>query len=165
MLMLAAKKQGIQHIYELANPTFRLPQVSSTFHGRDLFAPATAHLEIGVEPAMFGPEISGVVTPSFGEVKHQNSCLVGEVLHIDGFGNIITNIHPDELPPVRCLKIKLAGNHLEVPTGVTYGEVELKQPIAVIGSHGFLEIALNQGSAEEKYRIKIGDKVEVSTTS
>ncbi len=165
VLLLAAKKQGIQHIYELANPKFKMPQVSGTFHGRDIFAPAAAHLEMGVQPAEFGQEIAEAVTPSFGEVKHQNGCVVGEVLHIDGFGNVITNIGPDELPPLLSLKIELASNHLEVPIGKAYGEAELQQPIALIGSHGFLEIALNQGSAEEKYGMKTGDRVEVATTS
>ncbi|MGD6852644.1 MAG: SAM hydrolase/SAM-dependent halogenase family protein [Candidatus Bathyarchaeia archaeon] len=165
VLMLAAKKQGIQHIYELANPKFRLPQVSSTFHGRDIFAPAAAHLEMGVQPAEFGPEISEAVTQSFGQVQHQNGCLVGKVLHIDGFGNVITNIHPDELPPISSLKVKLADNHLEAPVAKAYGETEPQQPIALVGSHGFLEVALNQGSAKERYGVKIGDRVEVATTS
>ena len=71
VLMLAAKNQGIEHTYELSNPKFMLPKVSATFHGRDIFAPAAAYLDIGVKPAEFGPEIADVVMPEFARVKRE----------------------------------------------------------------------------------------------
>ena len=71
VLMLAAKNQGIEHIYELSNPKFMLPKVSATFHGRDIFAPAAAYLDIGVKPAEFGPEITDAVMPEFVHVKRR----------------------------------------------------------------------------------------------
>ena len=71
VLMLAAKNQGIEHTYELSNPKFMLPKVSATFHGRDIFAPAAAYLDIGVKPAEFGPEITDAVMPEFTRVKRE----------------------------------------------------------------------------------------------
>ena len=71
VLILAAQNQGIEHVYELANPKFMLPKVSSTFHGRDIFAPAAAHLDIGVQPSDFGPEIKDPVKPEFANQKNR----------------------------------------------------------------------------------------------
>ncbi len=65
VLILAAQSQGIEHLYELANPKFMLPKISSTFHGRDIFAPAAAYLEKGVKPADFGLEIIDPFKPEF----------------------------------------------------------------------------------------------------
>ena len=65
ILILAAQNQGIEHVYQLTNPTFMLPKISSTFHGRDIFAPAAAHLDKGVQPSEFGPEIKDPINPEF----------------------------------------------------------------------------------------------------
>ncbi len=98
VLMLAAQNQSIEHLYEISNPKFMLTKVSNTFHGRDIFAPAAAHLDKGVKPSEFGPEITKAATPKFASVERRNSSLIGEVWHIDDFGNIITNISQKDLP-------------------------------------------------------------------
>jgi S-adenosyl-L-methionine hydrolase (adenosine-forming) len=92
VLMLAALGQGVEHIYELLNRNLMLPKISNTFHGRDIFATAGANLDKGVKASDFGQEISNPVTPNFVAVEQIKEGLRGEVLHIDGFGNIITNI-------------------------------------------------------------------------
>ncbi len=69
VLMMAAKKQEIVHTFELSNSKFMLPKVSATFHGRDIFAPAAAYLDIGVKPAEFGSEITEIVLPEFTRLK------------------------------------------------------------------------------------------------
>jgi S-adenosyl-L-methionine hydrolase (adenosine-forming) len=109
VLMLAAQNQGIEHLYELSNPKFMLPQVSSTFHGRDVFAPAAAHLDKGIKPSEFGPEITEAATIKFASVERRNSSLIGEIWHIDDFGNIITNISQKDLPQNRVFNVKLPG--------------------------------------------------------
>jgi S-adenosyl-L-methionine hydrolase (adenosine-forming) len=164
VLVLEAQNQGIKHIYRLTNPKFMLPNVSGTFHGRDVFAPVAAHLDMGVKPKEFGPEISEVVTPEFASVERRKGTLIGEVLHIDIFGNIITNINHKNLlqHQSKTLKIKLPTVSLELAFGKTYAQAKIKEPIALIGSHGFLEIALNQGSAAEKFAVKAKDKFEVT---
>jgi S-adenosylmethionine hydrolase len=162
VLMLAAQNQGIEHLYEISNPKFMLPKVSNTFHGRDVFAPAAAHLDKGIKPSEFGPEITEVATPKFASVERRNSSLIGEVWHIDDFGNIITNISQKDLPQNRVVNVKLPGVLQNISFDKTYAQAKPHEPLALIGSHGFLEIALNQGNAAEKFHAKAGDKIEVS---
>jgi S-adenosyl-L-methionine hydrolase (adenosine-forming) len=159
-LMLAAQAQEIKRIYELTNPDYMLPNVSSTFHGRDVFAPAAAHLDKGVKPSEFGAEITGPVTPKFANVEHKNDSLFGEVLHVDGFGNVITNISQSEVSEAKSVKVNLHHVSLQLNCYKTYGESKPQEPLALIGSHGFLELALNQGSFLEKYRVNPGDRIE-----
>ena len=163
VLMLAAQNQGIEHLYDISNPKFMLSKVSSTFHGRDVFAPTAAHLDKGIKPSEFGPEITKAVTPKFVSVERRNSSLIGEVWHIDDFGNIITNISQKDLPQKRVVNIKLPGVFQNISFVKTYAQAKIHEPLALIGSHGFLEIALNQGNAAEKFHVKAGDKIEVST--
>jgi S-adenosylmethionine hydrolase len=162
VLLLAAKNQGIERIYELANPKFMLPVTSFTFHGRDVLAPAAAHLDLGVNPLEFGQEIKDPVKPEFACVERSNDVLIGEVLHVDSFGNVITNISPREIAYAKNIKMKIQDFSLILALGKTYAQAKRKEPIGVIGSHGFLEIALNQASAAQKFQVKAGDKVEVS---
>jgi S-adenosylmethionine hydrolase len=165
ILVLAAEKQGIESIYELTNPRFMLPKVSSTFHGRDVFAPAAAHLLNGANPAEFGPEIREAAEVEFAKITRRNGALVGEVLHVDGFGNIITNIGEKEVAQQHAkgeIKVELAGKKLKLRFCKAYGETKPQEPLALIGSHGFLEISVNQGNAARKFETKAGDKIKLS---
>ncbi|MBN1244455.1 S-adenosyl-l-methionine hydroxide adenosyltransferase family protein [Candidatus Bathyarchaeota archaeon] len=167
ILVLAAEKQGIMRVHELANPRFMLPKVSNTFHGRDIFAPAAAHLLNGVKPAEFGPEIREAAKPEFARVKRRNGVLVGEVLQVDGFGNIITNINEQEVTQSHmkgAVSVELPSYKLKLKLCKAYGETKPHEPLALIGSHGFLEIALNQGSAAEKFKTKPGDAITILPT-
>jgi S-adenosyl-L-methionine hydrolase (adenosine-forming) len=161
ILMLAAQYQVIEHIYELTNPKFMLSKVSYTFHGRDIFAPAAAHLDIGVKLSEFGPEINDPVEPEFASVKRKNGSLIGEVLHIDGFGNLITNISSREIAQSKRANIKLQNLSQNLAFGKTYAQAKPQQPLVLIGSHGFLEIAVNQGNAAAKFHVAVGDRIEV----
>jgi S-adenosylmethionine hydrolase len=163
ILILAAQSHGIEHVYHLTNPTFMLPKISSTFHGRDIFAPAAAHLEKGVQPIEFGPEINDPIKPEFAKVKRGNGSLIGEVMHIDGFGNIITNINEKMVQNyAKKVNVELPNISLILTFGKAYAQAKPKEPIVLIGSHGFMEIALNQGSAAEKFHAKAGDKIAVT---
>jgi S-adenosylmethionine hydrolase len=140
-----------------------LPKISSTFHGRDIFAPAAAHLEKGVQPIEFGPEINHPIKPEFAKVKRRNDSLIGEVMHIDGFGNIITNINEKTVQNyAKKVNVELPSISLKLTFGKAYAQAKPKEPIVLIGSHGFMEIALNQGSAAEKFHAKAGDKIAVT---
>ena len=163
VLMLAAQNQGIKHIYQLTNPKLMLSKTSRTFHGRDIFAPAAAYLTKDVTPAEFGAEIKDPVKPDFAQTKRRKGALIGEVLHIDGFGNIITNIAEKDIVQnqTKAINIELAGVSLKLNFCKTYAEVETNEPLALIGSHGFMEIAFNQGNAAEKFHMKSGDNVAV----
>ncbi len=166
VLALAAERQGVKKMYEITSRRLMLPHVSSTFHGRDIFAPAAAHLANGIPPEDFGHEISETVKPSFAKVTLKEGTLVGEVLHVDGFGNIITNIHAKNLMGFRegFLQVELAHHKLELKLSKSYAEAKPLDPIALIGSHDYLEIALNQGNAAAKFQAKSGDKINLSTS-
>jgi len=162
VLALAAKSQGIEHIYEIENRKLMLPKISNTFHGRDVFAPAVAHLANGTPPAEFGPEIHEIVTPEFAKIIRRKGVLVGEVMHIDGFGNIITNFGEKELELMNAkdmVNVRLKNVMLKLKLCRVYAEVETQKPLAIIGSHNFLEVSINQGNAAERFKIKAGDKV------
>jgi S-adenosyl-L-methionine hydrolase (adenosine-forming) len=163
VLMLAAQHQGINHVYELANSKFMLSKISNTFHGRDIFAPAVAYLEKGVSPQEFGKEIADPITPRFVTLKRKEGSLVGEVLHIDSFGNIITNIDQKELGQAKEGNLKFLGVSLNFTLNKTYAQAKPQEPTVIIGSHGFLEIALNQANAAEKFGVRAGDEVELRT--
>lgn len=165
LLLLAAENQAIQHIYEITNPKFMLKGTSSTFHGRDVFAPAAAYLAKGVKPEKFGPEILEPVRPEFVLVKHKDGSVFGRVLHVDSFGNIITNINKIEAAQIgikEAVNLKISNQELKLKVKKTYGDTKPNEPLALIGSHGFLEIAVNRGNAAEKYQAKTGMEVAVT---
>jgi len=163
VLSLAAQNQGIEHIYEIENSDYILSNISSTFHGRDIFASVAAHLDMGIEPKMIGPEIDKLKRPDFTKTVDINDSILGEVLHIDNFGNIITNIILKESSEIEKVKLRMSNKQFELVFARTYGQVKTQHPMALIGSHNFLEIAVNQGNAAEKFNIKIGDEVEVTS--
>jgi hypothetical protein len=164
MLILAAKAQGIEHVYEITNSKFMLPNVSNTFHGRDIFSPAAAYLANGKLPSDLGKETRKMTTPEFAKVVRKKASLVGEVIHVDDFGNIITNIGQKELAPMgtfKVMKVKVKNTWFTMKFCKAYGEVVAQEPVALIGSHNFLELSVNQGNASRVFKAKSGDKVVV----
>ncbi len=161
ILMLVAQSQGIEHIYELLNSNLMLPKTSNTFHGRDIFAPAAAYIDKGTKLTEFGREIKDPVLPSFPSIKRSNNVLIGEVLHIDGFGNIITNIKEKDIIGSQIINLELNEVSLKLKFCKSYAEAERREPIVLVGSLDFLEIAINQGNAAKKFGAKVGDKIKV----
>ena len=165
LLILAAENQGITGIHEITNPRLMLSRVSSTFHGRDVFAPAAAHLANGVPPTDFGPEIRDTVKPEFTKVTQRKDVLTGEVLHVDDFGNMITNISEKEIARIRlrdAVNVEFSHYKLKLNLCKAYAEAKPKETLALIGSHNYLEIAINQGNAADKFKAKTGDKIKLS---
>lgn len=166
VLALAAKNDGIEHIYEITSRKVMLSKISSTFHGRDIFAPVSAHLAKGKPPKQFGTEIRQIVTPAFATITKKKEVLIGEVLHIDGFGNIITNLRQKELEFIGIkglLFARLKNAKLKLRIHKTYADAKAQEPLAVMGSHGFLEISINQGSAAEAFKAEISGEVAISS--
>jgi len=162
VLALAAKGQGIKHIYRIENPKLMLTKISNTFNGRDIFAPAAAHLANGISPSEFGPEIPEIATPEYAKITKTKTTLTGEIIHIDGFGNIITNLRDKDLELMgtkKTVNLKLKNTRLKLKLCKAYSEVKARQPLAIIGSHNFLEISINQGNAAENFQTRVGDKV------
>ncbi len=162
LLMLAAHKEGMIKVYKIDNPKYMLSRVSRTFHGRDIFAPAAAHLASGTSPSEFGPAVKDYVLPEFVKPIVKKGEVVGEVLHIDGFGNIVSNISAEDLDRAgiregHSLLVKLGGKTLKLRFCLAYGEVPASASLALIGSSDFLEVAVNQGSASRTFKAKVGD--------
>jgi len=145
----------------LTNPRFWRSPLSNTFHGRDIFAPVAAHLSLGVSPYEFGELIPSIAAltiprPQIGE----DGVLIGRVIHIDRFGNLISDIKPEDLPKGRIF-IEV-GRHIIDDLSSSYEEEE--ELLAIIGSGERLEVSLRNGSAARFLRANIGDKVKVGAT-
>jgi S-adenosylmethionine hydrolase len=143
-----------------------LPRVSRTFHGRDVFAPAAAHLALGVAASKFGREIRDYVVPKFAAPVLEENSVSGEVLHVDDFGNVITNVSSETVRKLGVserglLQVEAGDKSAAVRLCSAYGEVAKGKPLLILGSHDFLEISVNQGSAAKLLAVKRGDSVHV----
>jgi len=143
----------------ITNPQFwRLP-VSPTFHGRDIFAPVAARLSLGFPPIDFGEAITSVtVLPLPYPHQAPDGSLVGHVLHIDSFGNLITNIKSGDLPQTEPITIEV-GNQLI--SGLSHTYAEGSGLLALIGSIGYLEVSLKGGSACAFLGAEVGNEVRI----
>ena len=144
----------------ITKPQFWRTPVSSTFHGRDIFAPVAALLSLGFPPIDFGEAISSVtMLPLPRPYQALDGSLVGHILHIDSFGNLITNIKSDNLPQAKQAVTIEVGNQL-IP-GLSHTYAEGRGLLALIGSSGYLEIAVKGGSAHALLDTKVGDEVRI----
>jgi S-adenosyl-L-methionine hydrolase (adenosine-forming) len=165
VLMLAAEAQHIKQMRHVESRRFMRPHVSNTFHGRDVFAPVAGHLLNGVSLEEFGPQITEVVKPKFVQITRSEESVSGEVLHVDDFGNIITNI-PAKVAldfTLDAVMVEMAAQkpfHMKMARA--YADVKHNEPVALVGSHSYLEIAVNQGNAAAKFSVKAGDSVFLS---
>ncbi len=162
LLIPAARLLGEMEVYEITNKDLMLKsKVSATFHGRDIFAPAGAHLSKGISIKEAGPQISDFVDLDFGSFGIDGPFLVGEVVFADSFGNVITNIPEDVIFKFSTLGSQVEVNGRTVSFVQTYGFAGKEEPLILIGSHGFLEIAVNKGNAALQFGLKSGDKVTI----
>ncbi len=163
LLSWALAKENVQQVVELRNPRYQLPQQSSTFHGRDLFAPAAAFLARGVPLEELGPSVAveQLVKLPFPSPEKQGKEIQGAVVAIDHFGNCITSIRSDDLPEaVQSATIFIGSRSLE---GIhrTFADVPPGAPVAYIGSFGYLEVALRNGNLAAAWNVQVGDPVTV----
>lgn len=135
-------------------------KISHTFHGRDLFAPVAAHLARGIPLTDIGSPAGDLVTLDRDEpYVAPDGGIVGHIIHIDHFGNAISNI-PAELLPDHRVYVHVAG-HGVGPLRRAYGEAAPGHPLALIGSHDYLEIATREGDAARTLGLAIGDEVRI----
>ena len=163
---LFLREHPIQQARLLTNPTFMREPVSTTFHGRDIFAPAAAWLARGEPFEALGEELDTVVMLDIPQPRHEpESHIHGEIIHVDRFGNLVTNIHRSLVRsvfsgPVSALEVA-AGSWRIGGIHKTYGEVPLGAPLALFGSARYLEIALNRAHAHKELGLGKGDSVNV----
>ncbi len=148
-----------KQIIHLTNSKFFLNPVSATFQARDIFAPVAAYLSLGVKIDEFGKAIKKISRLEIPKVQIKKNKLIGEVIHIDNFGNLITNIKKEDLFE-RRESLKIKGKKVEKIRN-RFSEAPKGEMLAFWGSSGFLEIAANQENLAEILKVKIGDKVEV----
>jgi len=166
LLSRLAKNTTPSEIYAIENHRFMLPQVSRTFHGRDILAPVAAALLNGLDPSELGSPLATLVQLNWPEPQHGERSVRGEVLTIDHYGNMITNIRRDDLPAAalalpetiicECVGQTIRGLQQ------TYGNAPPGQLIALVGSGGYLELAIVNGNAARQLRMAAGDPVTAS---
>jgi len=163
LLCLALRDDPPQKAVVLDNPRYHLPEVSATFHGRDLFAPCAAHLANGVPLEQLG---TAIPPDTLQRLPHLEPEVTSEAircrpLHTDHFGNVVFALRDeafrawrgDESAPVRVRLENASGASLELPLVRTFGEVGWGEPLAYWGSNGYLEVAVNGGSAAHQLDI------------
>lgn len=144
-------------IYEINNPKYLLKNISSTFHGRDIFAPAAAYLSKGVKPKKIGTRINKYQNISIPALKKSGNILSAEIIHIDRFGNLITNAGNEIADSIDCIEIKgeritsISNSYEDSASGL----------LAIIGSAGFLEISVRGQSAADIIDAKKGDIISI----
>jgi S-adenosylmethionine hydrolase len=162
VLTLALEGKSPTRVIRLSNTSYQRQPIVATFHGRDIFAPAAAHLSLGVAAHCFGEPTDSWVRLHWPKVVKTDTAITGEILHIDTFGNLFTNIQAAHLK-------ELAGNKFKVLLGgvsihglaPNYAAAGQGNYVALINSWGVLEIAVYKGSAQKQSGAGIGATVQV----
>jgi S-adenosylmethionine hydrolase len=164
LLSLVAARSPPSKLIQLTNPEFWLPQVSATFHGRDILAPVAARLGLGLAPERLGPPLSGPRMLALPSVRVAADRLEGVVQAIDSFGNLITNLTADLLAgrPTDQRARVACGGHETWGIFHTYADKENGMLIALVGSTGRLELAIVGGNAAQRFGIAPGAPVAVT---
>jgi hypothetical protein len=145
---------------EILNPDFMLSRPHPTFHGRDVFAPAAAHLSMGVSFDEVGSPITDPVILPIPKPERVGQSIEGKVIYVDRFGNLTTNIEEEML--TGQIKIVTAGDAVIGGISRYFAEAKIGAPLALINSFGLLEIAVNHGNASEIIGLGKGDRVRVA---
>ncbi len=166
LLWPAVEQAGYRRAVELRSTRYRLKNVSATFHGRDIFAPAAAHLWLGERFTALGPTLKQIEKLALREVEQSSEALSGSIIYVDGFGNLVSNI--DRLSferfqacfPSQTLFVTIeTGSPIELRE--TYGDAPEGTLLALFGSFQMLEIAVRGGSAAERLAVRPGARVMV----
>lgn len=166
VLWLTVEQAGLKRAVELRAARYRLAAVSTSFHGRDIFAPAAAHLWLRAALSALGPPAAGLAELSLGEAREGARELRGATVYVDGFGNLVSNIERARVErwrarfPSRNLSVKVAGS---APVGIraTYGDAAEGAPVAIFGSFELLEVAVRDGSAARQFAAGPGTPITV----
>ena len=163
LFTIVLRRESVKQAVVLTNQKFFLPEISSTFHGRDIFAPVAAHLSLGKKPETFGRSIKSWCEISFPDPAMKQGNLIGQIVHVDSFGNLISNIDRKNLLQFSrgySFVVRIGRKTVQgLKKG--YWEAVKKEPIALIGSGGFLEISVREGNARKALKVKKGDPIIV----
>jgi len=163
LFTLALKKEKVRKAITLTHSKYFLSPLSRTFHGRDIFAPVAAYLSLDVKPEAFGPHLDAWTAVDFEKPRIGNEGLRGEILHVDAFGNLIISIDEKQLfhfVDDRSFVIQIGRRTIhDLKKG--YWEGKRKEPMALIGSGGFLEVSIREGNVQKVLKVERGDPIEI----
>ena len=166
LLAGASEKLGFRSAYRIENTQFFRTKLSSTFHGRDVFARAAGRIAAGHLPSDVGRRISSIVKLSSQEAIIADGRIACSVLYIDSFGNIIAAVRNEEIARLRpsrrvLVKIRTRTKEQEGKFVTSYSDVSQGEMAILEGSQGFVEIAVREGSAASSLSVKIADRLEL----
>jgi S-adenosylmethionine hydrolase len=163
LLSLVAERMAPSQVIEVTNPLYFVPAISPTFHGRDILAPVAAHLSLGLNPKRLGDPLESLEMLPFPRPAVQPGQIAGQVIQIDSFGNLITNITSDECAAVPTPELATVQCKSAQTTGLvhTYGSRPRGSLVAVVGSSGRLELAIVQGNAAATLAATLDEQVIV----
>jgi len=157
-------KRAVRRAVQVTRPEHFLHPVSATFHGRDIFAPVAARIALGLPIDALGPaarshrreELPPMRVRRLSRGAAARLRAAGEVIHIDVFGNAVTNLAP--IKGRRLVRLEAAGAAIE-GLSPSYAAARKGEPLAIVGSAGFIELSVNQGSAARELGLAVGDRV------
>lgn len=153
----------IRRVTAISEPKYLLPRISDTFHGRDIFAPVAAYLTRGVDPWEFGRPLKKFEKLKIPRPQKKRRELLGEIIHIDKFGNLVSNITQEsvgDLLPGKSYQIIVGGRKIS-RLSRSYSEAKKGEVLVIFGSSGFLEISVNQENASRALSLKKGDPIRL----
>lgn len=157
---LFLRTEKIKRMVSVTNPKYFLGKVSATFQGRDIFAPVAAYLSLGIEPKEFGLTLPEIARLSLPGIEKRRGGIIGQIIHIDNFGNLVSNVKAQELNEFKIMKIKVRKRTIP-QLSRTFSEVKKGELLAYIGSSGFFEIGIREGNARLELDAKMGDQIEI----
>jgi S-adenosylmethionine hydrolase len=152
-------------IISLENPVYFRPQVSATFHGRDVFAPVAAHLSLGVDLSRLGPGLTDPVLLDWPEPSFAPEAIRGEIIYVDQFGNLVSNVSHGKFVAWRgnqAIRLQVGPVTIQ-DLARTYSDMVPGEFLALVGSHGLLEIACAMDNAARRLNAGVGLPVEIRT--
>ncbi|MCX7662000.1 MAG: S-adenosyl-l-methionine hydroxide adenosyltransferase family protein [Candidatus Omnitrophica bacterium] len=163
VLSLTLEEESPQEIIQIDNPKYFLKPVSHTFHGRDIFSPVAGYLSRGISIYNFGKPIKKIKKIHFPKPEIKKDKLYGQIIYIDNFGNLVTNISKDTfLGFVRKRKFVLRiRNKIINRISTSYQDSDKKETIALFNSFDSLEISIREGSAKEALKAEISTPIEI----
>lgn len=162
LLVPAARRIGRPRVFEITAGEILLRAATSTFHGRDIFAPTAARLAEGAPPDTLGRAIETFVDLTLSRGRRDGNALLGEVLYVDAFGNLITSIPAAALPDDPQVQLVIGRQRSQANAVRTYGDVAKGAVAIVAGSDGLLEVAVREGSAAERFQARRGSRVRIT---
>jgi S-adenosylmethionine hydrolase len=162
LLSLVTRRCPPQQVVKLQDTNYWNPSVANTFHGRDIMAPVAAHLSRGVPPSLLGPPHAQLVDLPWPEPERRGDLILGTVLHIDTFGNLITNLQQSDLQNMdpAAWEVSCCGQTCRAWVAC-YAEAAPQTLVALFGSSNRLEIAVTNGNAAQQLEAHDGDAVHL----